>query len=70
MVGFIIVNIAASGITFLLLYILQRAGLSLLISKLIATIGGMMINFIGNRLWVFRDPLKTHSQCNNENVLK
>ncbi|MCY8515769.1 GtrA family protein [Bacillus atrophaeus] len=70
MVGFIIVNITASGITFLLLYILQRAGLSLLISKLIATIGGMMINFIGNRLWVFRDPLKTHSQCNNENVLK
>lgn len=58
MIRFIAVNLAASGMTFLLLFGLQTAGLSLLISKLIATVGGMIINFIGNRLWVFRDPLK------------
>ncbi|AEP86817.1 GtrA family protein [Bacillus spizizenii] len=58
MIRFIAVNLAASGMTFLLLFGLQKAGLSLLISKLIATVGGMVINFIGNRLWVFRDPLK------------
>ncbi|PIK31770.1 hypothetical protein CS954_06355 [Bacillus siamensis] len=55
---FLIINLAASGITFLLLYAFQKGGCSLLVSKLAATIGGMMMNFIGNRIWVFRDSLK------------
>ncbi|MEC1668350.1 GtrA family protein [Bacillus mojavensis] len=57
-VRFLMINIAASGITFLLLYLFQRGGCSLLVSKLAATIGGMMMNFIGNRIWVFGDSLK------------
>lgn len=55
-IRFLIINLAASGITFLLLYGLQKAGLSLVSSKVIATVGGMVINFIGNRLWVFQEP--------------
>lgn len=57
-VRFLMINIAASGITFLLLYLFQKGGCSLLVSKLAATIGGMMMNFIGNRIWVFGDSLK------------
>ena len=55
---FLMINLAASGITFLLLYAFQKGGCSLLVSKLAATIGGMMMNFIGNRIWVFGDSLK------------
>ncbi|ATH95104.1 membrane protein [Bacillus glycinifermentans] len=55
-IRFLIINLAASGITFLLLYGLQKAGLSLVSSKVTATVGGMVINFIGNRLWVFQEP--------------
>ncbi|MED4787000.1 GtrA family protein [Bacillus atrophaeus] len=43
---------------FLLLYLFQKGGCSLLVSKLAATIGGMMMNFIGNRIWLFGDSLK------------
>ncbi|MFP6324179.1 MULTISPECIES: GtrA family protein [Bacillus amyloliquefaciens group] len=57
-VRFLIINLAASGITFLLLYAFQKGGCSLLVSKLAATIGGMMMNFIGNRIWVFGDSQK------------
>ncbi|NUJ16945.1 GtrA family protein [Bacillus glycinifermentans] len=55
-IRFLIINLAASGITFLLLYGLQKAGLSLVSSKVTATVGGTVINFIGNRLWVFQKP--------------
>ncbi|MBY8914317.1 GtrA family protein [Bacillus sp. YC2] len=57
-VRFLIINIAASGITFLLIYAFQKGGCSLLVSKLTATAGGMVMNFIGNRIWVFGDSLK------------
>ncbi|AUZ26621.1 GtrA family protein [Bacillus cabrialesii] len=57
-VRFLMINIAASGITFLLLYLFQKGGCTILVSKLAATIGGMMVNFIGNRIWVFGDSLK------------
>ncbi|MFN2747169.1 MULTISPECIES: GtrA family protein [Bacillus] len=53
---FIIINLAASAMTFLLLYALQQRGLSLVISKIAATVLGMAVNFAGNRLWVFQDP--------------
>lgn len=58
MVRFLMINAAASAITFLLLYAFQKGGCTLLVSKLAATIGGMMMNFIGNRIWVFGDSLK------------
>ncbi|WP_252606684.1 GtrA family protein [Bacillus paralicheniformis] len=55
-VRFIIINLAAAGSTFVLLYIFQKAGFSLFISKMSATVAGMAINFIGNKLWVFQEP--------------
>lgn len=55
-VRFIIINLAAAGATFVLLYIFHKAGLSLFVSKMSATVAGMAINFIGNRLWVFQKP--------------
>ncbi|WP_424162592.1 GtrA family protein [Bacillus amyloliquefaciens] len=57
-VRFLMINAAASAITFLLLHAFQKGGCTLLVSKLAATIGGMMMNFIGNRIWVFGDSLK------------
>ncbi|MCI4127953.1 GtrA family protein [Bacillus haynesii] len=55
-IRFIMINLAAAGATFVLLYFLQKAGLSLFVSKMSATVAGMAINFIGNRLWVFQEP--------------
>lgn len=58
MFRFIVLNAAASVFTFLLLYFLQESrGLSLFSSKVAATIGGMVITFIGSRLWVFKDEV-------------
>ncbi|MBV2240858.1 GtrA family protein [Bacillus inaquosorum] len=57
-VRFLMINIAASGITFFFALFVSKGGCSLLVSKLAATIGGMMVNFIGNRIWVFGDSLK------------
>ncbi|WP_169907593.1 GtrA family protein [Priestia abyssalis] len=62
-VRFAIVNIGASSMTFLILYILQEgAGLSLVVSKVIATIGGILITFIGSRLWVFQERINKRSE--------
>ena len=55
-IRFIMINLTAAGATFVLLYIFQKAGLSLFVSKMSATVAGMAINFIGNRLWVFQEP--------------
>lgn len=55
-IRFIMINLAAAGATFVLLYFFQKAGLSLFVSKMSATVAGMAINFIGNRLWVFLEP--------------
>ncbi|MCY7816220.1 GtrA family protein [Bacillus haynesii] len=56
-IRFIMINLAAAGATFVLLYIFQKAGLSLFVSKMSATVAGMAINYIGNRLWVFQEPV-------------
>ncbi|MDQ0244134.1 putative flippase GtrA [Bacillus fengqiuensis] len=56
MMRFVIVNIGASGMTFLLLYILQEGeGWSIYSSKMAATIGGILITFIASRFWVFQE---------------
>jgi putative flippase GtrA len=52
---FIIINLFSLGATVFFLYVCQQiCGWPLLISKMIATFGGMMINFVGSRLWVFQ----------------
>ncbi|WP_297990702.1 GtrA family protein [Anoxybacillus sp.] len=50
---FVIVNIISLSATVMLLKLLQLTAISLFVSKAIATIVGMAINFIGNRFWVF-----------------
>ncbi|RAK19883.1 putative flippase GtrA [Anoxybacillus vitaminiphilus] len=53
---FMISNLFSLGVTFFVLYVCQQIlGWPLLISKMIATVGGMMMNFIGSRLWVFQE---------------
>ncbi|GGJ57940.1 putative flippase GtrA [Anoxybacillus voinovskiensis] len=50
---FLILNLLSLGTTVVLLQLLQLTGLSLFMSKVIVTIAGMAINFIGSRFWVF-----------------
>ncbi|WAA09214.1 GtrA family protein [Fervidibacillus albus] len=55
MARFFIVNAFSAFFSFILLYIFkQNEGFPLIFSKLFATIGGMIINFIGTRTWVFK----------------
>ncbi|MCK5057005.1 MAG: GtrA family protein [Candidatus Aminicenantes bacterium] len=52
---FLIVNIISLGVSLVFLYIFRdRAGLSVLVSKLIATLFSLVVNFIGNKFWVFK----------------
>ncbi|MGE6632286.1 GtrA family protein [Bacillus sp. NPDC077027] len=51
---FITVNLIASLFTFFVLYVSQKSGVSLFVSKVMATIIGLAVNFIGSRLWVFK----------------
>ncbi|WP_373367377.1 GtrA family protein [Thermaerobacillus caldiproteolyticus] len=60
---FILTNFFSLGATFFFLYVCQQIwGWSLLISKMIATFGGIMINFIGSRLWVFQQSANEGSK--------
>lgn len=56
---FLLINFAASSTAFCLIYVLRdNFGLSLIISKILATAGGTSITFIGSRFWVFRPSLE------------
>lgn len=50
---FLILNLLSLGTTVVLLQLLRLAGMSLFSSKVLATIAGMAVNFIGSRFWVF-----------------
>lgn len=50
---FLILNLLSLGTTVVLLQLLHLAGISLVISKGMATMAGMAINFSGSRFWVF-----------------
>lgn len=50
---FLILNLLSLGTTVVLLQLLHSAGISLVISKGMATMAGMAINFSGSRFWVF-----------------
>lgn len=60
-VKFVIVNglslLVASGLLFILS---DTHHLDLWLSKLIATGGGLMVNFMGSRLWVFTESPRYH----------
>ncbi|KEP25922.1 GtrA family protein [Bacillus zhangzhouensis] len=52
------VNGAACLLTYLVLYVMQQLGCTLLLSKVIATFAGFMITFTGSRVWVFQSVNK------------
>lgn len=55
---FLTINLAAYVATLLFLYLFQQKfEWSLAASKIIATLGGMVITFMGSRLWVFKSGL-------------
>ncbi|KKD56626.1 GtrA family protein [Paenibacillus polymyxa] len=60
---FIAINLIVLGITSLLLQVLHtETELPLALGKLIATATGMIINYIGNRYWVFGSPSRKESE--------
>ncbi|HSV31797.1 MAG TPA: GtrA family protein [Atribacteraceae bacterium] len=55
---FIFVNILSLGVSLLILTLLhEQLGLGTILSKVIATFFAMLVNYSGNRLWVFRKRL-------------
>ncbi|KLU65266.1 GtrA-like protein [Desulfosporosinus acididurans] len=57
MVQFICLNFISLAITYvLLLWIHDSWGYPMLLSRLVAIVASLAINFIGSRLWVFRQP--------------
>lgn len=50
---FITINTISLAVSFYGIYVLNHIHVGLLGSKLLATIGGVLINFMGNRFWVF-----------------
>ncbi len=52
---FIVVNLASLGVSLVCLTMLHdRAGFGLGVAKVCATVAALAVNFIGNKLWVFR----------------
>ncbi len=53
---FIVVNIVSLGVATLFIYIFhEKVGLSEMISKIFATGFSLIVNFGGNKFWVFKD---------------
>lgn len=55
---FVIINGVSLAISLYGIYALNQLHFSLLGSKLIATIGGVLVNFTGSRFWVFANSAK------------
>lgn len=52
---FVLLNLLTLGVTSVCMLLLhERLGISLWISKGVATLLGVVLNFIGSRFWVFR----------------
>ncbi len=55
LVRFLVVNLLALGVSSLLLFLLREGlWMNLYGAKILATGGSLLVNFIGNKLWVFR----------------
>ena len=55
MMRFVVVNLVSLGISLALLHLLhEQAGIGLAAAKGGATLGALTVNFIGNKVWVFR----------------
>ena len=53
-VKFVVVNLIALGVNLALLEVFTRAGVVPEIGQVLAIGGSMVVNFLGNRVWVFR----------------
>lgn len=55
-VRFVLVNLTSLGVALVLLALLrERRGWGAAESKALATLGSLLVNFLGNKLWVFRE---------------
>lgn len=55
-IKFMLVNIISLGMALFLLYIFKdRLEIDTMVSKLISTLFAMVVNFSGNKLWVFKE---------------
>lgn len=53
---FVLVNLASLGVALLLLFFFRgREKMGAAESKALATLGSLVVNFLGNKLWVFRE---------------
>lgn len=53
---FVLVNLASLGVALLLLFFFRgREKMGAVESKALATLGSLVVNFLGNKLWVFRE---------------
>ncbi|MGC5771891.1 GtrA family protein [Paenibacillus pabuli] len=66
---FVITNLVVLALSSLILYICNSTlGWSIVISKILATLSGMVINYIASRYWVFRaDPVQRSDPSSDAN---
>lgn len=58
-VKFVVVNLVSLGVALLFLYLLRDAWeWGIAESKILATGGSLMVNFVGNRWWVFGEEIR------------
>ena len=54
-VKFVVVNLLSLGVSLVLLYLVRgRGNWGVVESKVLATLGSLLVNFLGNKFWVFR----------------
>lgn len=54
-VKFVVVNLLSLGVSLVLLYLVRgRGNWGVTESKVLATSGSLLVNFLGNKFWVFR----------------
>lgn len=55
-VKFVVVNILSLGVSLVLLYLVRgRGNWGVVESKILATSGSLLVNFVGNKFWVFAE---------------
>jgi len=55
-VKFVLINVLSAGINSLLMYLfVDKVGFNVLLSQAVTILVTMCVNYIGNRMWTFRD---------------
>jgi len=54
-IKFVIINLLSLGVSIMILHLVGNIfGVNVFISKLIATVFALVVNFMGNKIWVFK----------------